>query len=848
MTLPPASASGHQPTVAIQRPLLHLPVYDYSPPCAVAAIAAFDGSGRISPETQLQAGLFRVRFYETGVGLIGSVPPSVLPGDVGRVRSLTAMALVTGDRLRGVATLRWPAPVGVSVTPESVNADGTVNWRWNLSGVSVRTTGFLAPIAVRTATLEWPETVHVRTRGSLITVAYVPEGGNRGRFVVKEVNVGSPVFLVLGPVDLDAHRSAIVAVTSRGQRVIVVDRGRNAVTTVPGARAWCAERWLIVAVPDGQDTLVAAAVLVIPGVTPTLVRARVSGRVLAVGSYRGVPLLVVGAGNDVALAALPVGSKPVVVPPVKRWNGGAEFALPTPDGRVLLVTYDGSTGRIRVRESNERPRPPARTPGVRVTVLTADLADPKAHGGVVLDLSGDLRVLRVSKLGTVKVATPGGIAVGTLYRIDTDWGRFYGAVVGSRLILVPAEVHPVTGDLRVLTVRVDARPNPDGTVSVTVHDPIYGALSAPRCLIADWSYEPTLLPVRALIQRLARMGISVGSVTLGSFAPARITGTVSTSPAAPMAVASATLTLPDGTALRLSGLPLTALITGDGGLVVISGRPMQLGWYQPRILRADAYEVRGGRVKRLKAVLALPARLGAHRLTVGPWEPESVVVLLHGDGTIRVLFTYPYPEAPHLLSALDAVPVIAEVSEPGRCPPTNVRSVTVRVGDAVLVCCAWRSGDRVSAVAVDVTTGRTIRAARVDGRYAYLPWRDGYLRIDLILGSYRIVRSLPEETPGKEGHRGVKPAASSRTAEPMMQAQGTTASRTVQARGKATETGATRTEAKERHGTRPHPVEPSLNGVNGADVPENLRKLVGTLEQQPILVPPVPPLRRRRKR
>ena len=43
------------------------------------------------------------------------------------------------------------------------------------------------------------------------------------------------------------------------------------------------------AVPDGQDTLVTASVQAIPGVTPTLVRARVSGRILAMVAYRGRP-------------------------------------------------------------------------------------------------------------------------------------------------------------------------------------------------------------------------------------------------------------------------------------------------------------------------------------------------------------------------------------------------------------------------------------------------------------------------------------------------------------------------------------------------------------------------------
>ncbi len=116
-------------------------------------------------------------------------------------------------------------------------------------------------------------------------------------------------------------------------------------------------------------------------------------------------------------------------------------------------------------------------------------------------------------------------------------------------------------------------------------------------------------------------------------------------------------------------------------------------------------------------------------------------------GAIRARFTYPCPESPLPLSALDAVPVIAEVSGHGRCLPTNVRSVTVRVGDAVLVCCAWRSdGVRVPALA------RWVPAHRPDPRL-YRNWV-------------------------------VTPAEPSRTAESRGQTHGTTVSLTVQSRGR----------------------------------------------------------------
>jgi len=157
----------------------------------------------------------------------------------------------------------------------------------------------------------------------------------------------------------------------------------------------------------------------------------------------------------------------------------------------------------------------------------------------------------------------------TLYRIDTDWARFYGAVVGNRPVLVPAEGAPGYG----------RPPGSNGPGGRPIESGRYDTGHGPQPDL--WRAERAPVPDRGPVVRAnppaggdpdpaaCRVGISVGGVTLGSFTPARVTGTVSTSPAAPTAVASATLTLPDGTVLRLSELPLTALITGDGGPVVI---------------------------------------------------------------------------------------------------------------------------------------------------------------------------------------------------------------------------------------------------------------------------------------
>jgi len=47
---------------------------------------------------------------------------------------------------------------------------------------------------------------------------------------------------------------------------------------------------------------------------------------------------------------------------------------------------------------------------------------------------------------------------------------------------------------------VDVRPNPDGTVTVIVHDPAFGDLTVPGYVVADRSRGSLTLPEEVLIE------------------------------------------------------------------------------------------------------------------------------------------------------------------------------------------------------------------------------------------------------------------------------------------------------------------------------------------------------------
>ena len=564
-------------------PVGHLAAYDFTVPAQIAAIVPEDGTEK--------PGLFDVRTYEiqlsysyAGQGV--SVTSST---------SLLAVALIRGQSVKGVTMIGTSCSASYSDTsgqsasasgmllPESINADGTVNWKLEFHlnqgqsagnpNLSFSTTGFLAPSNGHLA----PVTVHLKPDGSQLKITYV-----RGKFITVTADVREPIRRVLGSVDLDDHRTVILVETRQGVRALLLDRSSGTVTLLSSVKIGRGDYAgsltfrdsLAIAVPESDGVTLA---LLTPGgfnpLAPALV-VRIKGNVsvLDVRPYLNYILAAAEVNGTVTLLAVnPLLPKLL---PVKKESEDARritFAVDL-NGMTLKVTYDKSSQRIVSASTESTTVGNATTP--QLTIERPNPANPQAHGGVKLDLNKDITLKNLSKLATVKVLTDSGTTTGTLYLLDTDWGRFYGAVVGSRLVLVPAEVHPirrVKGEPTTLTVRVDVQPNPDGTVTVTVHDPVLGDLKVPGCAVRDRNVAPAAFPTQGLIQALRNRGLTVNTVTLGSFAPALITGQVRFDGST--VTSQCSIRLSSGTQVTVNGIPLLTLALKDGKLAVITQPP-----------------------------------------------------------------------------------------------------------------------------------------------------------------------------------------------------------------------------------------------------------------------------------
>ncbi len=139
------------------------------------------------------------------------------------------------------------------------------------------------------------------------------------------------------------------------------------------------------------------------------------------------------------------------------------------------------------------------------------------------------------------------------------------------------------------------------------------------------------------------------------------------------------------------------------------------------------------------------------RITLG--DPTSVVILIREKNAVRALITYPYHRAVSLFSALDALPVIAEVTVPATGEPRDVRAVSVSPDPiSELICCTWTAGGKTYAIAVDARTGREL-SARAQGTIVHLTWGDRQLRVDMTTGKCTLVRA-EKRTGQRQGQRG----------------------------------------------------------------------------------------------
>jgi len=738
-----------QAQATLQRPWAHVAAYDFSLPYDVAAVVDENGT--------LKLNKFNVRIYETQ-------PPWAPEEGSNKSVPSDLLTLTSGDRVEGVVmTFSATESEGtVEISPRSVNADGTINWDLKATVIAPVSwegnfsfTGFLAPVAhAGPVRFMWPSTVYATADGDKLEVAYVRDG----ELVVKEVNVGGTVER-WDIVDVDDHRTVIVVKTSSGTRTVLVDRASGEVDLSDEVKVGYDEftqDTVAVAVPEQDGAIIAVAVAGSeldgsPLYLPPLARVEVQGaKILDVKMPGGDLILAVAeVGNEITLLAIRFSHdmKPELLPVRKEREDDGEitFAVDLSSyglgSYVLFVTYDKDKGKITRGELRWSSVTGAAVPSVDVKLLDTNLANPDAHGDVKLDLTKDIEVTGLSEIADVKVMRGSEVVTGKLYRIETTWGRFYGAVVGDRLVLIPRTVHPMlhTGDGGIVReVEVDVQPNSDGTVTVVVHDPAFGDLKVPGCVVADWSYRPRIFPAEALIEKfvekLGERGDSpnVSEVTLGSFVRGLVTGQSQSD----SLTAITAVRLPEGATVSLEGCPFLTLALKDGRLAVITLSTDHCVMY---VIDPTS----GNVVERHEVTAAVPS---ASEQTSAVTESPGIVVLVPEENAVRVLIPYPYPY--YLLSALDVLPVIAEVTVPTEGKPENVQMLPLCLDDGtVMICCVWTSNGEPYALAVEASGGeiRTLERTWVEdgGGVVYLPYGDKYLRVDMTNGRYEIVELLP---------------------------------------------------------------------------------------------------------